>query len=611
MGSRPLRSGGVNGTLGAFKFIRRIAFPTTLEVVSIFCTLVFLSTLIALPATRFSLSSIILTTTLVLVVPVLVGEMVNTWVILRGDPVLDFRRLMGLELLSWLTLLPLLSLSTIVGAVLGNSSLWADALPLSIAFSLPLRSLSIFAISPLQPWRKALGVASVPTFVVSALSLTSSTIGLPTTPITISGFAVLVAALTVSTLGVSMLIRGVERSGSPTVKDSPMDLFRAFLRHWLNKDPRPLEERLAGLGFHGEIETSTLSFSNPQRRLKGCVVVSNFHPGPYRDLGSGGLPSTLKRSIESSVGGVALVPHGISNHEFNIISHEDITTFLTQARLHYPSDTPASKASRFIREEFEGAKASAQTFGNLALLTMTLAPDDMEDIPVEVLNTITADASHRGLTALVIDAHNSLSSQTSITPEQARKLAQAAVKALTRVSTLPQHSFKVGTATDPLREFSLEDGIGPGGLSIIAVETGGQLAAYVTIDGNNLQTGFRDLILNSLREEGVDEAEVTTTDTHLVTGLAPSPLGYRPVGEGIDRQILLGRTRETLRRAVADMEEASAGFSTFKLDVRVLGSMAFSSITSFIGKTGSRIGRFLLKLELAALLSALVILAVS
>jgi len=409
---------------------------------------------------------------------------------------------------------------------------------------------------------------------------------------------------------VSMLIRGVERAGSPSVGDSPMGLFRAFLRHWLKKDPKPLEERLAGLGSHGEIETSILSFSNPQKRPKGCVVVSSFHPGPYRDLGSGGLPSTLKSSIESSIGGVALVPHGISNHEFNIILHEDITTFLTQARLHYPSDTLASKASPFIREEFEGAKASAQMFGNLALLTLTLAPDDMEDIPVEVLNTITTDASHHGLTAVIIDAHNSLSSQTSITPEQARKLAQAAIKALTRVSTLPQHSIKVGTATDGLREFSLEDGIGPGGLSIIVVETGGQLAAYVTIDGNNLQSGFRGLILNSLKEEDVDEAEVTTTDTHLVTGLVPSSLGYHPVGEGIDRQILLARIRETLRRAVADMEEASAGFSTFKLGLRVLGSTAFSTITSFIGKTGGRIGRFLLRLELAALLSALLILAV-
>src|SRR3972149_1179963 len=180
MGSRPLGSGGVEGTLGAFRSIRRIAFPTTFEVVSIFCTLSFLSMLIALPPTRLGLSSIILTTVLVLVVPALVGEMVNTWVILRGDPVLDFRRLMGLELLSWLTLLPLLSLSTIVGAVLGNSSLWAGALLLSIAFSLPLRSLSIFAISSLPamlpPGR--LDGGQSPRF--GQLARSSSTIGLPT-----------------------------------------------------------------------------------------------------------------------------------------------------------------------------------------------------------------------------------------------------------------------------------------------------------------------------------------------------------------------------------------------------------------------------------------------
>lgn len=610
MGPHPPDSGGVGGTLGAFKFIRRIAFPTTPEVIFIFCALVFLSTLIALPSTRLSLSAITWTTILVLIVPVLAGEMLNAWIILRGDPVLDFRRSMGLELLSWWTLLPLLSLSALIGMMLGSPSLWADGLLLSVALSLPLRSLSIFAISPLQPWRKALGVATVPVIVISAFSFASSTTDLATWPITVAGSVVLVAGLTLSMLGVSMLIRGVDKSGSPSIGDSPMDLFRAFLRHWLKKDPKPLEEKLATLGSHGEVETSILSFSNLQEKPKGCVVVSSFHPGPYRDLGSGGLPSMLKSLIESSVGGVALVPHGISNHEFNIISHEDIKIFLTQARLHYPSEMLASKASQFIREEFEGAKASAQTFGNLALLTLTLAPDDMEDIPVEVFNIIKAEASQRGLAAVVVDAHNSLSRQTSITPEQARKLAQAAVKALTRVSTLPPHQFKVGMAADPLREFSLEDGIGPGGVSIIVVETGGQLAAYVTIDGNNLQSGFRDLILNSLKGDGVDEAEVTTTDTHLVTGLVPSPLGYHPVGEGIDRQVLVRKIRETVQKALADMENASAGFSTFKLDLRVLGSTAFGSITSFIEKTGGRIGRFLLRLELAVFLSTLVILAV-
>lgn len=607
MGSDRLYSSGVGGTLGAFKSIRRIAFPMTPEVVSIFCTIAFLSTLSVLPAV-LTVSSVVLTTILVIIVPVLAGEVLNTWLILRGDPVLDFRRLMGLELLSWLALPPFLLSSTLLGILLGSPSLWTYGLLLSIVFFLPLRSLSIFAISPLRSWRKALGVGIVPAIVVFAFLLTPPSSQMLPWPTLLRGFTLLAGGLTISILGVRVLVRHVEKSGSPNVGDSPMELFRVFLRHWLNKDPKPLEDRLAELGSRGDIETRMLSFTGRDERHKACVIVSGFHPGPYRDLGSGGLPSTLKQSIESSIGGVALVPHGISNHEFNIISRDDVATFLEQAKLHYPSSIFTSKASRFIREEFEGARASAQTFGGHVLLTLTLAPDDMEDIPEEVLNTINAEASRLGLTPIVVDSHNSLSGQISITPEQAQKLAQAGARALTRVSTLPQNGFKIGAATDPLREFGLEEGIGPGGVSAIVVETGGQLASYVTIDGNNLYLGLRDLILHSLKEDGVDEAEVTTTDTHLVTGLARSQLGYHPVGEGLDRQILIGRIREVVQRAVANREDASVGVSTFTLSLRVLGSSAFSSITAFIAKTGHRIGRVLLGLELIVITSAMVIL---
>lgn len=610
MGLRPTRSGGVTGTVGAFNFIRRVSFPTTPGVISIFCTFVALSTLISLPSTRLSFSSIIWTTIFLLILPVLIGELLNAGAILRGDPVLGFRRLMGLELVSWWTLLLTLPLSTLFGPLLGSQWLWTDGLLLSLALSLPVRSLGILAISPHPSWRKALGAAIVPALMVSALFYAAAFIEVPSVAVLVPGVVVLVTGLGLSLAGVSWLIKGVDKAGSPSIGDSPMELFRAFLQHWLKKEPKPLEDRLAGLGSLREVETSILAFSNLQKRPKGCVVVSNFHPGPYRDLGSGGLPFALKSSIESSVGGVALVPHGISNHECNIITHEDIATFLIQARVRYPSDTFATKASQFIREEFEGAKASAQAFGNLVLLTLTLAPHDMEDIPVEVLNTIQAAASEKGLVPLSVDAHNSLSGQTSITPDQARKLAQAAVKALTTVSKLPQHSFKVGMATDPLREFSLEDGLGPGGLSILLVEAGGQLVSYVTIDGNNLQSGFRDIILDDLKGEGVDEAEVTTTDTHVVTGLVRSALGYHPVGESIDRQLLVGKIRETVRGALANTEEAVTGFSNFRLNLRVLGSEAFSSITSFIGKTGDRLGQFFFKLELAVFLSALAILAI-
>lgn len=607
LGSGP--SGGVAGTVGAFNFIRRVAFPSTTELVSIFCTLVSVSTLIALPSVGLSLSSIVWLTAAIIIGPTLVGESLTAAILLREDPVLDFRRLMGLELLSWWTLVILLPFSTLVGVTIGNGGIWVDGLLLALAISLPIRFLTIFAISSLPQWRKIVAATLVPAATFAAYAFLSPALGISSGGTVLASFGVLLSGLVLSIVSVSWLIQGVERAGSPSIGDSPMGLFRAFLQHWLKKEARPLEERLAALGSTGGIQTSILAFPSSRKTPKGCIVVSNFHPGPYRDLGSGGLASTLKSSLESAVGGVAMVPHGITNHEYNIISRDDIKEMIHQTQMHYPSGPNASTASRLVRDELEGAKVSAQLFGNTVLLTLTLAPQDMEDIPVEVLESIQKATSEKGLRAVAIDAHNSLSNQTSITPDQARKLTQAAIKALTSVTEIPQQPFKIGAASDPLKEFNLEDGIGPGGLSIIALKTGDQLAAYLTIDGNNMQTGVRDHILGMLREIGVDEGEVMTTDTHLVTGLVRSPLGYHPVGESISKELLSRKIRETVQRAINDMEDASAGFSTFKLDLRVLGSETFNSITSFVGRIAGRIGRSFFRLELATFIVALIALA--
>ncbi|MEK6920011.1 MAG: DUF2070 family protein, partial [Thermoproteota archaeon] len=381
---RSHHSGGVAGTVGAFNFIRRVAFPSTTDVVSIFCTLVSLSTLIALPSVGLSLSSIVWLTAAIIIGPALVGELLNAVILLRGDPVLNFRRLMGLELLSWWALVILLPVSTFVGMAIGNRGIWVDGLLLALAISLPIRSLTIFAISSLPQWRKVVAATLVPVATVAAYAFLSTSLGISSGGIMLASFGVLFSGLVLSIVSVSWLIQHVEKAGSPSIGDSPMGLFRAFLQHWLKKEARPLEERLAALGSMGGIQTSILAFSSIQKIPKGCIVVSNFHPGPYRDLGSGGLASTLKSALESAVGGVAMVPHGITNHEYNIISRNDINEMLHQTQMHYPSGPNALTASRLVSEDFEGAMASVQLFGNTVLLTLTLAPQDMEDIPVEV-----------------------------------------------------------------------------------------------------------------------------------------------------------------------------------------------------------------------------------
>jgi putative membrane protein len=600
-------TGGVGGTVGAFNFIRRVGFPSTPEVLSVFLTLTVLASVLALPFAGISLQATILFPLIGVVIPTLIGEALTSAMILRGDKVLNFRRLIGMEILSWFLLVVALPLGAVAGMVFSNPTLWAYGLFTVLIISLPIRFLTVGSISSVHSWRKLLASALPPILAIISFSVFGSSAELSIAPsILVRGIIAFVVGMVLSAVGVSGIIRNVEHSGTPEVRDSPLTLFRVFLQHWLKSDPEPLEKRLGALGTQGTIDGSILGFSGTKGAV-GCVVVSNFHPGPYRDLGSGGLPSKLKSSMERSKGGIVQVPHGISNHQLNIVSQTDVQRVIEKAIEQYPAAAQIHDSSAMVRSTVGEAKASGQVFGNVAFLTLTLSPTDMEDLPSEVAFEIEREAQARGLTAIVADAHNSLSNQTSITSEQARKLVEASVKVLDQLAHARRSPFKAGSAADPLDEFRLEDGIGPGGLSSLVVRNGNQTVAYLTIDGNNMRTGVREAILEDLETIGVADGEIMTTDTHLVTGLVRSNLGYYPVGAHLDIGLLRQKVRETVQRAISSMEESTAGLSKFSIEVQVLGSETFQTITSFVGRIARRIGRQFFRLEALTLAATLII----
>ena len=602
-------TGGVGGTVGAFNFIRRVGFPSTPEVLSVFLTLAVLASILALPLAGVALQAALLFPLTVVVVPTLIGEALNSATLLRGDKVLNFRRLMGLEILSWFLLIVVLPLGAIAETVVPNATLWADGFFIVLAFSLPIRFLTIFSISSTSLVKKLFASELSPLLSILALSAVWPAVGLAnaSTMLFVRGAAAVGVGTVLSAGIVSKIIRDVERSGTPAVRDSPLTLFRAFLQHWLRSDPEQLENRLGTLGTQGVIEGSILGFYGAKGPV-GSVVVSNFHPGPYRDLGSGGLPSRLKASLERSKGGVVQVPHGISNHQLNIVSQKDVERVIEEVAAEYPVESGVRGSSAMIRSAVDEAKASGQVFGDVAFLTLTLAPAEMEDLPSEVARDIEEEAQKRGLSAIVADAHNSLSNQTSITPEQGRKLVEASVKVLDQLALARRSPFRVGSAADPLEEFRLEDGIGPGGLSSLVVQNGSQVVAYLTIDGNNMKTGVREIILQDLETIGVSDGEIMTTDTHQVTGLVRSSLGYYPVGAHLDIALLTQKVRETVQRAIATTGDATAGFSKFSIEVRVLGGETFQAITSFVARIARRIGRQFYRLEVLTIVVTLLIL---
>jgi predicted neutral ceramidase superfamily lipid hydrolase len=601
---------GVGGTVDAFNFIRRFAFPSTPRVIAIYAAITIASATVSLLIAGESLVQTLVFAGIVFVLPGLVGELVSSGVLLRKDQILDFRRLMGVEVVSILPMAGFLLLFSLTGLLLDIRGFWLDGFLIGLTVSLPVRFLTPMAMSSMSSWRKL--SAGLPAAVLTTIMLLIlfPYLSSASSPTLVQAGVLVASGLILSMLGVSLIIRRVENEGEAEIHHSPMELFRSFLDHWLRKTPASLEERLLSLSTEGSIETKILSFRGNDSPPVASFVVSNFHPGPYRDMGSGGLSSDLKRALEESHHGVVQVPHGISNHKLNIVSHQDIDRLLVAARENYPSDHPIRKASPMIREREGEAIVSGQAFGDVALVTVTLAPEEMEDLPTEVSTEIEREASRLGLEVLVIDAHNSLVGQTSITPDQAQRIIAAAVRVLGRLKDSSQGPFSVGSAYDALGRYALADGIGPGGLSLIALKTDSGTVSYVTIDGNNMQQGLRDRIVQSIKETGLSDAEVMTTDTHLVTGLVRSPLGYYPVGVALPTDSFVNQINEAVQKARASMQGSSAGFSKFSLRLHVLGSETFQSITSFIGRIARQIGRSFVFLEAASFLLAVIVLFV-
>src|SRR3979411_2155235 len=140
------RRGGVSGTVDAFNFIRRVGFPTTPRVLAIFSAIAVLSASISLLPSDENLTQTLVFVGAVQVWPAVLGEFLNSTLILHKEKILDFRRLMGLEIISLLPTAVLLPIISWIGLLVGQKTLWEYGFLVGLAVSLPIRFLSTDAI---------------------------------------------------------------------------------------------------------------------------------------------------------------------------------------------------------------------------------------------------------------------------------------------------------------------------------------------------------------------------------------------------------------------------------------------------------------------------------
>ena len=527
----------------------------------------------------------------------LAADYVAKILILKRDTIYSLRRTIALSLFSWAVWLFFIFLGVVLTFSLGYQTWWIRLCLLGFSAGTIFR-LVVFSSTSSMSHVRFVAASFLEPFCCMVPFLVFW-IGAGNT-ITLYVPLFIVFSLVVGLVATFTFLYFLDRMGTRTLGVRSLSLFRAFMLNWVANLNAPFEQLLEKLGEKRDVETCFLGFASAKSKV--IIAVPSVHPGPFKNIGSSLLPSLLKASLEKELNCVACVPHGLLGHEFDLASQQQNQRIIEHA-IASIRDLEASeaRASPFVKVTNGLATACCEVFGRSAIISFTLAPRTIEDLPQELGLFVREEAERCGLRlCAVVNAHNSIDG-TAEMQESLDSLKDVASKCLQKAVTLKQRPFEVGAATVVPEEFTLEDGMGTGGITVVVVKYGEQKAAYVVIDGNNMISGLREEILSALNSIGVEEGEVFTTDTHSVSALIVGGQGYHPIGEVMDKRKLANYIEKATLAAIANLAPAKASCNSVTVgDVTVLGAKQLETLCLLIDKSIQTAKRIVAPVFLAA-----------
>ncbi len=476
------------------------------------------------------------------VVPLLLNKAATR--IFRGLPLHStYRRLVQATLLTNYPALAILSIS------LGAEMLWGVYGLQTTLFSALFAAVSYLRVTLTSVIDGDRARIAVPWSL--AEPLTSSllmTIGLqPSSPVLLPLSVTLGAATGSATI---ILLGRKDRDGVSSLR-----LARGLSKLMLESDPNPLEDALEGLGKSVEKVSELFLLKGLRTGRLVALVVLPFHMGPFRRLGSSML-NWLVEAEASRRGFTAIAVKGCSTHRSDIISSRQATLIAREivSRIEAPSDGWSREAALYPQIEVDGSHSLTLELAGRRIAIISLHPRPMEDLPEEVA----AFADEYNVT--VIDPHHSFSPNCKKLREEEISAVMRLAKDCASLGDGWRGSLRFSVAQSGVGSARYDQGIGPCGFSLLGLEIGGKKVALTVVDGNNALPHLRGALTSSLKEQGWEEAELITTDTHAVNGVILGGRGYVAVGEKISQEEVLETFSKLSRETLESLEEAEAKY---------------------------------------------------
>ena len=368
----------------------------------------------------------------------------------------------------------------------------------------------------------------------------------------------------------------VDRPWRSSLDVSVLDFIQGFIGH-LAEDSRELEGFFENIGEEAVVPVTVLSFRRPEGEEKARFVLPMIHPGPMGDIGGGNLPVQLAKATDA----LSFAPHATASHDFNLVTEREVDRVCAAADRALQQLEYTDTATPGVRAAEGDATLTGHAFGDDALLVNSFSPTCADDVEYAVGLAAASEARASGLDdVLLVDAHNCNDGLEGgdlghVVPGSRRSfdLLAGAGRIGKRLASLDQRPLRLGTAWDGT-PWGPQEGIGPLGVRVAVLEAGDDLTAYVLVDGNNMEPGLREQLIGSL--DGVDTAEVMTSDTHVVNTVDAE----NQVGADLPEDELIDLVQSLVDSAIDDLEPVEAGMATERTEVTVFGNDRTETLAS-------------------------------
>ena len=470
-----------------------------------------------------------------------------------------------------------------------------DALLVSLAGIFALRLLVVMAVS-----RHSLPIAAIPASVQTATAAALLSVYTGTTSVLLDnpalqtwlsraeqappelqfvqpidfGLLALMCVLYAGAVWVFLVL--LDRPWRSSLGVSVLDFIQGFIGH-IAEGTRELEDFFEDLGEEALVPVTVLSVRRPDGEEKARFVLPMIHPGPMGEIGGGNLPKRVAEEAD----GLAFPPHATAGHDFNLVTEREVGTVLSAAQTAFKRLEYTDQATPVRRVQQGEASLVGQAIGDDALLVSTFAPGFADDVEYAVGLSAASEARAGSLDdVMLVDAHNSNNGLEGadlghVVPGSQRSfdMIDGAGRLGEELAAADRGPLRCGVAWDE-SPWEPQEGIGPLGIRVAVFEVADVRTAYVLIDGNNMEPGLRDEIVDAL--DGVDDAEVMTTDTHIVNTVEAE----NQVGQAIPDEELLALIADLTERAIADLEPVEAGMASEKATVTVFGNDRTETLAS-------------------------------